>query len=639
MGGIFGILLVDPYKIPGSVLEAASDALRNRGPDALGSFRAPGVLLGMRRLSIVDPDGPDPPYRNESGRIQVVGDGEIYNHTSIRNRLAANGHEFGTANDLEVLAHLAERPSIDWELGLRGMFAFGIWDRHECRLHLARDRFGIKPLFWCGDEENLAFASTLPALKAMLLAWGREKPDTLARAGIGRFTRSGGWRINKPSLRWYLDAATIPAPDTIYEEVFCLPPAGRLTWMPGKAVSVERYWQPSCIPKRVLSMRSALGEFRRCFRESVRHHLVSDVPVGALLSGGLDSGYLVAEAASQLGRRLSTYTVGFRESNRSELGMAREVAAACGADHHEILLEPLRPEDLTGIVGAMNQPLGEPSVWPTWAIAKSVGAERKAALAGDGGDELWGGAPYYSLANLGRLLPKRGRRIDKDPFGTSLISRGRRVLDDLFQSPDQVWRRWHHLDPMGGFWNRLLRPEWRAEPVDLLPCSRGTTMGTLSEHERLLEMDVRRSLPFGLLEKVDTVSMAHSLEVRTPWLDPVLFELVAHFPPRFKVNGGVTKWLVHQSLIESKNGHLLTSLLHTRSRGHAVPVQHWLRSNLADFFEETALAKGSTNRVLFDGKQLRKEFENHRAGFVRLGRQLWSVLVLEIWLRESGVSV
>jgi asparagine synthase (glutamine-hydrolysing) len=635
MCGIFGIVLSEEYEIPDPVVEAASNALFRRGPDALGIYKHPGVLVGMRRLSIIDPEGQEPPYENESRRIQVVGNGEIYNHQEIRKRLVAAGHHFGTGNDLEVLAHLSETRESDWELGLRGMFAFAVWDEYLRELHLARDRFGIKPLFWCGDEKGLAFASTLPALKSMLLALGSEARGSFPDCGLSPFARTDGWRLNQDSLRWYLDTASIPAPGTIHRGVQSLPPATRLRWKPGTPPAQENYWKPSYSPKRVLSQCAGLREFQHCFRESVRYHLVSDVPVGAFLSGGLDSGFLVAEAASQIGKKLSTYTVGFEEAAYSEIESARGVAEICGTDHHEIVLGPLEASDLPQVVSAMNQPLGDSSAWPTWAISKAVGADLKVALAGDGGDEIWGGYPYYPLYNLSRCLPKSTRPFSGRAHETGMVSRSGRVLGDLFRTPERLYHRWHHLDPAGTFWNRLLLPDLQTTPIEF----RAHWNHQLSGHDRMLEADVLNYLPFDLLEKVDTMSMFHSLEVRVPWLDPVLFDLVAHFPSRLKIDGGLTKWLVRKAASDPRTVRLPESILHKRKQGFAIPVHGWLKRELAPLFAEYPLSSQSKVSTLFDLKNLRKEFESHRAGHVRLGHQLWSVLVLEMWLRENRTSL
>ena len=635
MCGIFGIVLSGEYEIPNPVAEAASHALFRRGPDALGVFRRPGVLVGMRRLSIIDPEGYAPPYENESRRIQVVGNGEIYNHQEIRKRLVSAGHQFRTGNDLEVLAHLSETRDADWELGLRGMFAFAVWDDFERKLHLARDRFGIKPLFWCGDETGLAFASTLPALKSMLLALGHEARGSFPDCGLSQFVQADGWRIDNDSLRWYLDTASIPASGTIYEDVRSLPPATRLCRRPGTPLAQETYWKPCYSPKRILSRHTGLEEFQECFRESIRYHLVSDVPVGAFLSGGLDSGFLVAEAACKIGKSLSTYTVGFEEKSYSELPEARAIAAACGTDHHEIVLGPLEASDLPQVVSAMNQPLGDSSAWPTWAISKAVGADLKVALAGDGGDELWGGYPYYPLYNLSRCLPKSTRPFTGRAHEPGMVSRSGRILGDLFRTPERLYHRWHHLDPAGTFWNRVLSQDLQTSPVEF----QARWNHQLSGHDQMLEADVKNYLPFDLLEKVDTMSMFHSLEVRVPWLDPVLFDLVAHFPSRLKVNGGLTKWLVRKAASDRGTSRLPESILHGRKQGFAIPVHGWLKQELAPLFAEYPLSSQSNVSALFDLKNLRKEYEAHRAGHIRLGHQLWSVLVLEMWLRENRASL
>ncbi|MCG3196834.1 MAG: asparagine synthase (glutamine-hydrolyzing) [Candidatus Omnitrophica bacterium] len=633
MCGIFGLFLSERTPIPDSVAEAASTAMFPRGPDALGVWSRPGALLGMRRLAIIDPEGPSPPLTNESGRWVAVGNGEIYNHAEIRKRLLQAGHSFRSGNDLEVLAHLPESGEWEWELGLRGMFAFAVWDSHTSRLHLARDRFGIKPLFWCGDETGIAFASALPALREMLLAWGKSRAEQGSSPWRGLLAPEG-WSLDQRGLRWYLDTLCVPAPETFFRHVQALPPATRLLWEPGSPPRLETYWTPRYLPKRKISLKQAQDEFEECFPESVRYHLVSDVPVGAFLSGGLDSSYLVAEAAEQLGNRLSTFTVGFRECDYSELDAARELARNLGTDHHEILLGPLSSEDLPSIIRAMNQPFADSSAWPTWAISRAVGKSLKVALSGDGGDELWGGYPYYPISRLSRWLPKREWN-EREPFATSILSRSGRVLRDCLRPARALHSRWRHLDPNGRFWDSLLLPEHRLGPFEIpFP---NETEG--SDHEKLLAADVAFYLPHDLLEKVDTMSMAHSLEVRVPWLDPILFERIAHFPPSLKISGGITKWLVRRSIARRAPNPFPPSLLQRDKHGFAIPVHRWMARDLAERFREGPLAEGSRVSAIFAPRELRRVFEAHRAGRIRVGHHLWAVLVLDLWLRENRLAL
>jgi len=636
MCGIFGIVTENPSGFPEQVAKAASQALFHRGPDEIGVFHEPGCLLGMRRLAIIDPCGSHPPFSNESGRIQVVGNGEIYNYREIRHRLIRNGHEFRSQNDIETVAHIAEEPSLDWELGLRGMFALAIWDRSRRSLHLCRDRFGIKPLFWVGGKQALAFASTLPALREMLLAWGKTGAGGDMPPDLAGYVRPEGWRLNREAIRWYLDTLAIPAPTTIYAGVSSLPPAGRIVWGPGTQPRIETYWTPTYKPKRVINQKRALEELIHAFKESIRYHLVSDVPVGAFLSGGIDSGLIVAEAAAQAGKRLSTYTVGFEEEDYSETELAREVARMYGTDHHEIRLKPFTIDDLPSIVDGLNQPLGDSSVWPTWAISRAVGGDLKVALAGDGGDEVWGGYPYYSVQNYSRWLPKhREGSISLGITSNSRLKRLSSVVGDCFRPPEDLYRRWRHLDPRGDFWDKILLPEFRT-------CSVRIPMGSdngITAHDRMLQADVGFYLPYDLLEKVDTMSMASSLEVRVPWLDPALFELVAHLPRNLKIRGGTTKWLARKMAWDPRSPRLPESLLRQPKKGFAIPVHSWMRHELAELFQEIPLAKNAEVSHLFDTRQLRRQFEAHRSRSLRIGHQMWSILILELWLRQNGVQL
>jgi asparagine synthase (glutamine-hydrolysing) len=608
MGGIFGLVFKEPVEIPPGVADAASKSLSARGPDGLGIWYIPGEMIGVRRLAIIEPHRLCPLPTNESGRYLAAADGEIYNHSEIRGRLEREGHLFRSNGDLEVLPHLAETRRLDWELGLRGMFAFSVWDKHERRLHLARDRFGIKPLFWCGDDFGVAFASTLQALKAMLLAWGCDSPaDQVSRTGWRSLLDSDGWQINPLALRWYFETLSIPAPLTLYYQIQALPPGSRLIWEAGEAPRIEPYWRPQYLPKRLISKRQAQEELNICFRESLKRHLKSDVPVAAILTSEVDSALLVVEAAAQIGHKLSTCSFGVHEEKDSDLPLMRDLARACGTHHQEILLDPIQPEDVTAMVRGLSQPLGDCSAWKAWAISRAIGKDLKVVLSADGGDEVWGGDPMYARYNLGRL----------------------------FRTPDEVYRQSRLVDPGGKFWGDLSSTELPHLPQPF-PCAMNRG---LSGHEQMLEADVRFHLPSNLLARNDSLSMSHSLEMRFPWLDPVLFELVAHFPPSLKINGGVTQWLVRKEIACRKDIPDLASLLAGRKQESTLPVDRWMAKELAPIFRDTALACDSSLSALLDQRALRRSFEAHRAGWKRFGNQMWAVLVLEIWLRESRVPL
>jgi len=603
MAGLLGIALAEPIEFSDPLIKVISDSLAAVGADSCGFHREPGILLGMRNL-----------VGSDSGQIQAVADGEIHNHREIRDRLVREGHAFGSPNGLEVLAHLSETRTLDWELGLRGMVAFAVWDRESRNLRLARDRFGMKSLFWCGDSEGIAFASSLKDLKTLLLSLGGAMDGVLPSPSLASLATPDGWRLNKTSLRWYFDTSTIPSPETIYEGIQSLDPATRLIWQSGKPIEQTRYWTPSYRPSRKIGLNRALEEFKVAFKESVRLNLASESIVGAILSGDIDSGYLVAQTAEQSRSRLRTFTVGIQGADGTDLDIARRIASLCGTEHHEIHLGPPSIADLSAIASALSQPLGDPCLWPTWAVSKAVGAELPVVLTSEGCKELWGGYPYHRLYHLTRWLPKNGQ-----------------ARLDVFRTPESLYRSRRRFDLPADFWDRLLRAEFQVSSPEI-PFA---DTCDLDAHERMSLADAEFLLPHLGLRKLDLASGFHSLVIRAPWLDPVLFETVAHFPSRLKINGGLTHWLLRKAVASGRGASLPTSILNRKSESIKVPVHDWMRSSLATLFQDTALAVGSEVSRILDQRELRKVFEAHRSRNAQWGQSLWAVLILELWLREN----
>ncbi|HEX8050745.1 MAG TPA: asparagine synthase (glutamine-hydrolyzing), partial [Solirubrobacterales bacterium] len=555
MCGICGVVAGEREGAPD--LEAVSrmcGRLVHRGPDDDGLFHEGPVALAARRLSIIDLDGGHQPIANEDGSAVVIQNGEIYNYRELKRELEGRGHRFATDCDTEVLVHLYEEHGEAFVERLRGMFAIALWDKRRQRLLLARDRFGIKPLYYREAGGGLSFASEL---KAMI-----EQPG---------FSRE----IDPKAVSAYLAFNSIPAPLTIFTEARKLPPGYLLTWV-GGVVRQRRYARPGPQPGVELRRGSASAladELRAVLDDSVRAHLVADVPVGVLLSGGVDSGGLAALASAHLGEPLRTFSIGFEEAGFNELARARLVAERYGTDHHELVVRPDAVELLPKLVETFDEPFGDSSALPTYLVSQLASEHVKTALSGEGGDELFGG--YYTY--VADLLARRVGRLAPlaRPLAEALPSRTERVG---FDYKAKRFARAAALPPLERHhaWKEIFSPRARAElagakasswdPVDLYRARYAETAGA-EPLARMQDVDLGIYLVDDLLVKTDRLSMAHSLELRVPFLDPKVAEFAFSLPTRFKVRGFAKKRLLRQAL----EPLLPKEIVHGRKQGFSIP--------------------------------------------------------------------
>src|SRR4051812_29843122 len=513
MCGICGLVSLDGATSPDpAALAAMNDTLVHRGPDSDGSMIDGPCGLAMRRLSIIDLAGGSQPIGNEDGRIQVVQNGEIYNYRELMDELRGKGHTFSTHSDTEVLVHLYEERGPSFVEALRGMFAIAIWDARHGRVVLARDRFGIKPLYYRVAAGTLSFASELKAL--------------LRQPGFSR-------EIDPAALEAYLAFNSIPAPLTIFTEARKLPPGHTLVAERGE-VELFRYARPTPVPAdevRTEGDEALAEELRGRLRDSVRAHLVSDVPVGVLLSGGIDSATLTALAAAESGYRVSTFSIGFEERSFDELELARLVAKRYDTDHHELILRPEAAELLPDVARAFDEPFADSSSLPTWLVSRLASEHVKVALSGEGGDELFGGYFTY-VADM--LAPRVGRAAAAlRPLVDRLPSSSRRVP---LEYKAKRFTRGAALPPLERHhaWKEIFSTDARAElmtarngdsdPLDVYRARYAETAGA-EPLARLQDVDTGIYLVDDLLTKTDRASMAHSLEARVPFMDPVVAEL------------------------------------------------------------------------------------------------------------------
>jgi asparagine synthase (glutamine-hydrolysing) len=615
MCGICGVATAERGAAPDvEAVRRMSERLVHRGPDSDGLFHEDGVALAARRLSIIDLEHGDQPISSEDGGVTVVQNGEIYNHRELRAELERQGHRFATRCDTEVLVHLYEEHGEGFAELLRGMFAIGIWDAREGRLLLARDRFGIKPLYYRVADGALAFASEL---KAML-----ELPG---------FSRE----IDRRALGAFLAFNSIPAPLTVFSEARKLPPGSLLSWRDGKP-KLRRYARPRPLAAEDVRRGPAAtlaAELRETLRDSIRAHLVADVPVGVLLSGGVDSAGITALAAAEQGAGVKTFSVGFEESSFDELDRARLVARRYRTDHHEIVLRPDAVELLPKLAEAFDEPFGDSSALPTYLISELAAGNVKVALSGEGGDELFGG--YYTyVADL--LAPRLGRAAAlASPLVEALPSSSSKVSFDYKAKRFVRAARLPPLERHHG-WKEIFSADARADlladrdpgwdPLDLYRERYAETAGA-EPLARLQDVDLGIYLVDDLLVKTDRSSMAHSLELRVPFLDNEVAAFAHGLATPLKVRGLAKKRLLRRALAPL----LPRRILHGRKQGFSIPVAAWLRGPLQGFAREVLSPDTLARQGCLDPAVVATLLDDHCAGREDLSRQLWGLIAFTLW--------
>jgi asparagine synthase (glutamine-hydrolysing) len=607
MCGICGIALpggeVDPRR-----LDAMRDTLVHRGPDSAGTFVEGPVGLAARRLAIIDLETGDQPLANEDGSVHVVQNGEIYNYRALREELEAQGHRFRTSGDTEVLAHLYEQHGDGFAERLRGMFALAIWDGRRRRLVLARDRFGIKPLYYRAVGGAVEFASELRALPR--------------------------GEIDLDALEAFLAFNSIPGPLSIFQDVRKLPPGHLLVWESGEP-RLERFARPAPSPSGRLRRESEdelAAELRERLADSVRAHLVSDVPVGVFLSGGVDSSLLAALAAQATSEPVRTFSIGFAEASFDERDDARRVAERYATRHRELVLRPDAAELLPALADAFDEPFADSSALPTYLVAQLAAEDVKVALSGEGGDELFGG--YYTY--VADLLARRTAPFARlaRPLVERLPVSERRVS---FEYRAKRYVRAAHLPPLERHhgWKEIFAPELRAEltgrrqgwdPVDVLRHRFDETAGA-PLLARLQDVDERIYLVDDLLVKTDRASMAHSLEARVPFLDTVVADFAHALPTRHKVRRLGKKVLLRKAA----EPLLPREVVHGRKRGFSIPAAAWLRGELEPFARDVLAEETLRRQGYLDPRIVRRILDDHVAGRADLSRQLWGLLALTLW--------
>ena len=616
MCGIAGFYLRDGQASL-STVRAMCDQIRHRGPDDEGYHVEGGCAIGMRRLSIIDLSTGHQPMANEDESVWVVFNGEIYNYRELRSDLLARGHRFVTNSDTETLVHLYEEQGADGLRRLRGMFAYAIWDARRRRVFLARDRFGKKPLYYAVLPHGIYFGSELKCLQV---------------AGVPS-------EIDAEALRLFFHFTYIPEPWSCFRAVRKLPPGSWLTYDADGTVRQGRYWRfPTPVAETPVDFSQAdvCAQLREKFDESVRIRMIADVPLGAFLSGGIDSSSVVASMALASPEPVRTFSIGFEESAFNELEYAAMVARQYHTDHHEIVVRPDAVDLVSRLVRHFDEPFGDSSAIPTFIVSEFAVRHVKVALSGDGGDELFAGYDrFQTLERLRKLdrVPRAFRAFtswmaDCLPYSAygknylHMLSRST-ALERYFESNFAPWF----------LRQELLQKEWML-PADSAYLTRALAEFLLPGNADLLSQalffETTQNLPGDMLVKVDRMSMANSLEVRCPLLDHELGELAAGIPHSWKIRDGKGKYILLRAL-----GDRLPAALLTRGKmGFGVPLSLWFRGALRAFLWDHLGSSSFTRRGIVSPAFVQQMLREHDSGRRDNSHWLWSLLMLELWFRQ-----
>jgi asparagine synthase (glutamine-hydrolysing) len=603
-----------------AVIVGMCDLIAHRGPDEAGVFTNGSVGLGHRRLSIIDltPTGHQP-MTSGSGLVTIVFNGEIYNFPDLRRDLEARGHRFRGRSDTEVLLAAYEEYGTECLSRLRGMFAFAIWDARDRSLFIARDRIGKKPLHYRVDGDGIAFASEAKAFFA--------EPSFAASP-------------NLEAISHYLSYQYVPSPYSAFEGVSKLPPGSYLLARNGD-VTVHRYWRLHYAPKQQIEEVDATRELLSQLREAVRIRMISDVPLGAFLSGGIDSSTIVALMAEQSGGPVKTYSIGFDEKDYDESPFARLIAERYATDHHEFIVRPDAAAIIPALAWQYDEPYADESAVPSYYLSQLTRQHVTVALNGDGGDESFSGYSRYAAdSRLERFdrLPDTMRRaalalikgLPHRPSSGTWSTRTHLWAARASASREMRYaRRMMHFTPelkrrlcIGELASVVARHDSSRILLETFHASDAVDFG-----DAMLDVDVNHYLPDCLLVKVDIATMAHGLEGRSPLLDHEVMEFAATLPLDLKRRGGQGKYILRQAVRDL----LPPEIMHRKKMGFGVPLDHWFRGSLKEMASDLLLRKSSSQRDLFDNTVIRRMLDEHVTGKARWQDQLWNLLMLEQW--------
>ena len=624
MCGIVGIINANSRKAEREILEKMNKCIVHRGPDDDGFYINGNAALAMRRLSIIDLAGGQQPIHNHDKTKWIVFNGEIYNYQKLREDLEKRGHRFYTNSDTEAIVHLYDEYGADCVQHLRGMFAFAIWDETDKSLFVARDRVGKKPLLYSHQlNGDLIFGSEFQAV--------------LAHPAISR-------EVDMQAIDSYLSYLCVPAPQTAFKQIRKLEPAHWLRWKDGR-IETKRYWQPDFSKKIKISVEEAEAETLRILRESTKLRMISEVPLGAFLSGGVDSSVVVALMAQESAQPVKTFSIGFEEQDFSELKYAKRVAEHVGAEYHEFIVKPDALEVLPTLVEHYGEPYADSSAIPTYYVAKETRKYVTVALNGDGGDESFAGYERYFAMRLAEKYHKipgvlRKNLIERavDFVPTSELKRSRaRDLKRFVKAASlpTVERYFRWVSAIDRQSKQNLYTESFKKEIGNYDSARFLEQWFAKSNgngivDATMFTDQQTYLPNDLLVKVDIATMANSLEARSPFLDHKVIEFAASLPENIKLRGTETKYLLKK--VASKI--VPREVLYRRKMGFGVPLTHWFRGELKDFLRENLLSEKFSKRGIVKSEVVKKLVEEHINAERDHTFQIWTLLMLELWFQK-----
>jgi asparagine synthase (glutamine-hydrolysing) len=621
MCGICGKLNFDKNKdIDKGLIKKMCDTLVHRGPDDEGYYIGKNIGLGMRRLSIIDLNSGHQPISNENGKIWIVFNGEIYNYKILRSELENKGHRFKTNSDTETIIHLYEDYGVDCLKHLRGMFAFAIWDGEKERLFLARDRVGKKPMIYTVANNSIIFASELKAVIQ----------DNAVKK-----------ELNLDALDQYLSFQFVPAPYTIFKGINKLPPANYLLCENGK-IQIKKYWELDFSNKVILSENEYSEKILNELEEAVKLRMISDAPLGALLSGGVDSSAVVAIMARLSDKPIKTFSIGFEEEEYSELKYAKIVGELFKTEHHEFIVKPNIIEILPELAWYYDEPFADKSAVPSYYIAKEAGKHVKVVLNGDGGDESFAGYGRYDLRNnIASVLPSniKGQLIrqtinnyfkisDRSKLTSKMI---KKIALNLFPvSRSIIFPEFFSGRDKYNLYNHNTREALNNSISNKIDELLEGAADIKEQIDSMVNIDFKHYLSGDLLVKMDIASMANSLEARSPFLDHKLLEFSMNVPCSFKIKNGVRKYILKRALSDILPG----KILNRNKMGFSIPLIYWFRNELKGFAYQTILDNSDGIKLFFNLAYIKQLLDEHASGRKNHALRIWSLIVFEMWYRR-----